>query len=67
MDVEEYEHNNAQKVVHIWNLDIHWDQIISWLREYLSLSAAQVYDWRKEHYEENHTERTVSRYVKELR
>ena len=66
MDVEQYEHN-ARKIVRIRNLDIHRDQIVSWLREYPSLSAAQVCDWLKEHYEENHAERTVSRYVKELR
>lgn len=66
MDVEEYEHN-ARKIVRIRNLDTHRDQIVSWLREYPSLSAAQVCDWLKEHYEEDHAERTVSRYVKELR
>ena len=31
------------------------------------MTAAQVCDWLKEHYEEAHAERTVSRYVKELR
>lgn len=66
MDVEQYEHN-ARKIVRIRNLDTHRDQIFSWLREYPSLSAAQVCDWLKEHYEENHAERIVSRYVKELR
>lgn len=66
MDVEQYEHN-ARKIVRIRNLDTYRDQIVSWLREYPSLSAAQVCDWLKEHYEEDHAERTVSRYVKELR
>ena len=66
MDVEQYEHN-ARKIVRIRNLDIHRDRIVSWLREYPSLSAAQVCDWLKEHYGEDHAERTVSRYVKELR
>ena len=66
MDVEQYEHN-ARKIVRIRNLDTHRDQIVSWLREYPSLSAAQVCDRLKEHYEEDHAERTVSRYVKELR
>ena len=66
MDVEQYEHN-ARKIVRIRNLDAHRDQIVSWLREYPSLSAAQVCDRLKEHYEEDHAERTVSRYVKELR
>ncbi len=66
MDVEQYEHN-ARKIIRIRNLDTHRDQIVSWLREYPSLSAAQVCDWLKEHYEEDYVERTVSRYVKELR
>jgi len=66
MDVEQYEHN-FRKIVRIRNLDTHRDQIVSWLREYPFLSAAQICDRLKEHYEENHAERTVSRYVKELR
>ena len=66
MDVDEYEYN-ARKIVRIRNLDVHQEQIVSWLREYPSLTAAQVCDWLKEHYQEDHAERTVSRYVKELR
>lgn len=66
MDVDEYEHH-ARKIVRIRNLDPHRDQIVTWRREYPSLTAAQVCDWVKEHYEEAHAERTVSRYVKELR
>ena len=49
MDVEQYEHN-ARKIVRIRNLDTHRDQIVSWLREYPSLSAAQGCDWLKEHF-----------------
>ena len=41
--------------------------IIEWLKQYPTLTAAQVCDWLKEHYKENFKERTVSRYVKELR
>ena len=41
--------------------------IISWLRQYPTMTAAQVCDWLKEHYSEDINERTVSRYVKELR
>lgn len=66
MNVEDYE-RSVRKVVRTRSLDIHRDQIISWLRAYPSLTAAQVCDWLKEHYEEDHAERTVSRYVKELR
>src|SRR5665648_1296310 len=47
--------------------DVYKRQIISWLRQYPTMTAAQVCDWLKEHYEENIKERTVSRYVKALR
>ena len=43
------------------------ETIISWLRQYPTMTAAQVCDWLKEHYRENIKERTVSRYVKGLR
>ena len=66
MGVDEYE-RTAQKIVRIRSMGNHRDQIISWLREYPTLTAAQVCDWLKEHYGENYAERTVSRYVKELR
>lgn len=66
MNVEDFEHN-TQKIVRIRTLDVHRDQIVSWLKEYPSLSSAQVCDWLKEHYNENYSERTVSRYVKDLR
>ena len=65
MNVEDFEHN-TQKIVRIRTLDVHRDQIVSWLKEYPSLSSAQVCDWLKEHYNENYSERTVSRYVKDL-
>ncbi len=41
--------------------------ILKWLRDYPSMSAAQVCDWLKEHYSAEFTERTVSRFVKGLR
>jgi transposase len=43
------------------------ETIISWLRQYPTMTAAQVCDWIKEHYKEDFKERTVSRYVKDLR
>ncbi|NBI84413.1 helix-turn-helix domain-containing protein [Clostridiaceae bacterium] len=64
MGVDEYE-RTAQKIVRIRSMDNHRDQIISWLWEYPTLTAAQVCDWLKEHYGENYAERTVSRYVKD--
>ncbi|MCO1604747.1 IS21 family transposase [Desulfosporosinus nitroreducens] len=41
--------------------------IISWLKQYPTMTAAQVCDWLKELYREDIKERTVSRYVKGLR
>jgi len=45
-----------------------YEEIITgWLRQYPTMTAAQVCDWLKEHYKEDIKERTVSRYVKGLR
>lgn len=41
--------------------------IVAWLNQYPTMTAAQVCDWLKEHYQEDIKERTVSRYVKGLR
>ncbi len=49
------------------SLDHYKQTIIAWLREHPTLSAAQVCDWLKEHYNAKYSERTVSRYVKKLR
>ena len=48
-------------------LDEYRERIIGWLREYPTLTAAQVSDWLKEHYQTDFKDRTVSRYVKRLR
>ncbi len=66
MSVEEYEAKH-HKTVRTQALDKHRDQILFWLRQYPSVTAAQVCDWLKEHYSECFAERTVSRYVKNLR
>jgi hypothetical protein len=64
MTAEEYE---ELRITRIKLLDEHRETILMWLREYPTLSAAQVCDWLKEHYSAFYTERTVSRYVKDLR
>lgn len=48
-------------------LDNYEDRILLWLKTYPTLSAAQVCDWLKEYYHADFSERTVSRYVKNLR
>ena len=66
MTVDEYE-SNVATVCKARLLDDYRDTIICWLRDYPTLSAAQVCDWLKEHYSATFSERTVSRYVKDLR
>ena len=66
MSVDEYEARHSD-VRRKQSMDEYQKTIIDWLTSYPSLSSAQVCDWLKEHYEEAHAERTVSRYVKELR
>jgi transposase len=65
MDVEEYE--QEQQANHGKLLDDYGKIIRVWIEEYPTVSAAQICDWLKEHYGAEYQERTVSRYVKELR
>lgn len=66
MPLQNYE-SNRQSVVRSSVLDDYQEQIIFWLHEYPTLTAAQVCDWLKEHYQLSTSERSVSRYVKKLR
>ncbi len=66
MPVNEYEEMSSA-VCRVQYLDKYQSQIIGWLLEFPDMTAAQVSDWLKEHYRENISERTVSRYVKQLR
>lgn len=66
MSADKFEKNTF--IVNRTRLLSEYEEIIAcWLTEYPSTSAAQVCDWLKEHYSENFKERTVSRYVKDLR
>jgi len=65
MGVDEYEHE--QRAIHGKMLDEYGKIIRLWIEEYPTISAAQICDWLKEHYGAEYQERTVSRYVKELR
>ena len=64
MNAAEYEHRHISRVK---LLDSYQKIILHWLEEYPSVSAAQVCDWLKEYYNAEYPERTVSRYVRELR
>ena len=60
---EEFSHVARKK-----KLDAYQDWIVNWLREYPSLSGAQVYDWLQEHFPKIEVgESTVRRYVNEMR
>lgn len=49
-------------------LDPYRDWIVNWLKEYPSLSGAQIHDWLKEKFKELKVgESTVRRYVNEMR
>ena len=66
MTVKEYEEMSSA-ICRMQYLDKYQGQIIRWLQEFPEMTAAQVCDWLKEHYGEKASERTVSRYVKQLR
>ena len=66
MELEAYE-SNADRIRRINQLDEYEETILLWLKDYPTMSAAQVCDWLKEHYEAAFSERTVCRYVKNLR
>lgn len=66
MSPEEY-NRNYENIDRIHILDKYRDSIVLWLKDYPGMSAAQVNDWLKENYRESFSQRTVSRYVHELR
>jgi len=66
MTVDEFE-NFSYSLCKTSLLSSYESVILSWLTQFPTMSAAQVCDWLKEHYKEYFAERTVSRYVKNLR
>lgn len=66
MTADEYE-TQTQSLKRGSPLDKYQNQILIWLRQYPTMTASQVCDWLKEHYKADFQERTVSRYVKQLR
>ena len=49
------------------NLEQHKELILSWLRAYRDITAAQIHDWLKEKYKVEMAENSVRRYVRILR
>ena len=66
MTSEEFESELA-RVKKLSTLSNREEIILNWLRQYPTMTAAQVCDWLKESYKEFNSERIVSRYVKQLR
>ena len=48
-------------------LDEYETIILDWIHEYPGMTSAQIFDWLREHYKIDVSERTVSRYVRNLR
>ncbi len=66
MIADEYE-ENASNICRVKALGEYESIILKWLQSYPAMSSAQVCDWLKEHYNAEFSDRTVSRYVKDLR
>jgi transposase len=66
MTPEEYE-GKVLKKERERRLDLYEGVVADWLRRYPDMSAAQVYDWLKEHYQVTVKERTARRFVEGLR
>ena len=66
MLADEYE-INASNVCRKKALGEYEDIVLIWLKSYPSMSSAQICDWLKEHYSAEFSERTVSRFVRDLR
>jgi len=61
MTLEEYM-ETAESIRKLSHLDEYKPIILEWLRDFPSMTSAQVYDWLLEHYNPDISERSVSRY-----
>jgi len=66
MTPEEFEESVLKKERQLC-LNLYEGVVTDWLRRYPDMSAAQVYDWLKEHYQVSVAERTARRFVEGLR
>lgn len=65
MDPETFQNSMVTERAH--KLSAHKDLVLSWLREYPDIRAAQVMDWLKEHYSLQVSERSTRRFVERIR
>ena len=49
------------------SLELYEGVVTDWIKQYPDMSAAQIYDWLKEHYQVTVAERTTRRFVDSLR
>jgi len=49
------------------NLGLYEGVVVDWLKKYPDMTAAQVLDWLKEHYQVSVSERTTRRFVEKIR
>lgn len=66
MTLEEYM-TAAESIRKLSCLEEYKPIILEWLRDFPSMTSAQIYDWLLEHYNPDISERSVSRYVKSIR
>lgn len=66
MSLEDYM-ETAETIRKLSSLDEYKTIILEWIKDFPSMTSAQVYDWLLEHYDPDISERSVSRYVKGLR
>jgi transposase len=68
MDAEEFEKEMQSQQKRTKKPDIYRKEILLWLKQFASISAAQVYDWLEEKYGKlNFNETTLRSYVREIR
>lgn len=65
MDADEFQ--KSQSIERAKKLNPHKELILSWLKQYSDITAAQISDWLKEFYKLNIPDRTVRRFVEGLR
>jgi len=68
MNAEEFEKEMKSQQKRTKKPDIYREEILTWLKQFTSMSAAQVYDWLEEKYGKlNFNEPTLRSYVREIR
>lgn len=68
MGADEFERKIQSQLKRTKKPDKYYDEILTWLKQYPSMTSAQVYDWLEEKYHDlNFNETTLRSYVREVR